>query len=161
MRAAAVLTALVFLAACAGLVYLYQTSELTVTDIRYSAVEASVQPEAFEEIRQQIVNGSGLGIRLSDEVPENAADWQFITYTLRIKNATFLTADALEIQITPMAGDVLQLGDETVWSLPARSEGDLQGTLMTSIHMHAIREITVRWYMDGKPYSLKTRVSGN
>ena len=160
MRAVAVLTAIIFLAACGGVVYLYKTAELTATDVRMTATPATEDPERFNEISRQIAGGGGLGILFSDEAPENAEDWQFITYTVHLKNATFLTADAVEIQITPMAGDVLQLADETVWTLPARSEGDLKVTLMTSSRMHGIREMTVRWYMNGQPFSLKTRATG-
>ena len=160
MRVAAVLTALIFLAACGGLYYLYSSAEVTVERISYQAIPASEDAQRFEELRHAFANGGASGIRFSDEVPESAEDWQFITYSLHIKNATFLNADALEIQITPMAGDVLELGDETIWTLPSRSEGDLRVTLLTSIHMHAIREMTLRWYMNGQLYSLITRVTG-
>ena len=85
-----------------------------------------------------------------------AEGYQFYTYTVRLNNGCFLTADMVEVQVTPMEGDVLQLGDDTARALPARTTGDIQATILTDVNMHAVRELNITYYMWGLPFTLRT-----
>ena len=86
----------------------------------------------------------------------DAANYQFYTYTVRLKNSCFLAADMVEVQVTPMEGDVLQIGDTSAKVLAARTTGDIQATILTDINMHAVRELNVTYYMWGLPFTLRT-----
>ena len=67
-----------------------------------------------------------------------------------------LTADMVEVQVTPMDGDVMQLGVEGAHALPKRTTGDIQATILTKLGMHSVREINISYYMWGIPFHLKT-----
>ena len=50
----------------------------------------------------------------------------------------------------------MQLGDFSPKTLPARTTGDIQATILTDIGMHAVREVNVTYYMWGLPFTLRT-----
>ncbi len=97
-------------------------------------------------------------------------DYQFCIYTVRLKNNCRIPAEMVELQISPMAGDVLQIGSAMqlndslqIGTAPAitvqpGSTADATAVLLTSANMHAIREVTVTYYMWGIPFTLKTTV---
>ena len=160
MKAFAIISVVVLIACLAGIGALYMTAEMTVQSVSVIAVEASTQPELFAYLRQQVEAGSVLGTAYTSSTwldqPEN---YQFFTYTIRLRNNCFVTADMIEAQVTPMDGDVLQVGDFTVKQLNGRSTGELQVTILTALGMHPVREINVSYYIWGMPFSLKTTYS--
>ena len=96
------------------------------------------------------------GTRFSADPIGTADQYQFLTYTVRLDNHAFLTADVIEIRITPMPGDVLQLGEEAEHSLPSGKKADLSATILTARDMHSVREATVTYYFWGIPFSEKS-----
>ena len=130
---------------------------MTVESVGVIAVEAATQPELFSQLRQQVESGSVLGTAYTSQTwLDGAENYQFYTYTLRLRNDCFVPADMIEVQVTPMDGDVLQIGDYSVKQLTARTTGDLQVTILTAIGMHPVRELNVSYYVWGMPFTLKT-----
>ena len=121
-----------------------------------TAVEASTQPALFEELARQVENRQVLGTAFSSVPLGSVENYQFYTYTVRLRNNSFVTADMVEVQVTLMEGDVLQIGDDTARALSARSTGDITATILTDVNMHSVRELIVTYYMWGVPFSLKT-----
>ena len=156
MKPFAIILILLCFAALAGTGYLFMTAELTVTGTGCVAADALDLQETFQALREGVASGTFTGTLFHAPDSEDPAAYQFYTYTIRLKNATFLPAKAVEIQIAPMDGDVLQIGDLTRHDLAARSIGDFQATLLTTKEMHNIREITITWYFWGLPFSTKT-----
>lgn len=156
MKYVAVLMVVLLLASVVGVGYLYMTANVTVDGIGVIAVEASTQPDLFASLQEQVAEGRVIGTAYTAAPIGSAENYQFYTYTVRLKNNSFLTADMVEVQVTPMDGDVLQIGDETARALPARSTGDISATILTNIGMHAIRELNVTYYMWGIPFSTRT-----
>jgi len=156
MKYVAILSVLVLIAAIVGVGYLYLTANVIVEAGGVIAVEAATQQELFGDLKQQAESGHVLGTAYTSAPLGEAGDYQFYTYTVRLRNNCFVTADMVEVQITPMEGDVLQLGDDTARALPARSTGDIQATILTRIGMHSVREMNVTYYMWGVPFHLKT-----
>ncbi len=153
MKTAGILLLVLCLACMAGTAYLYLTSNLTVTDIRCTACAAEDQAALFQELSRQISANAFTGTPFDTAELRDARDYQFLEYTLSVRNATFLKAELLEIQITPMKGDVLQIGDLSPHDLAPRSKGTLSAVILTPKSMHNIREITLTYYLGGLPFS--------
>ena len=156
MKYIAILTVLLLIASLIGVGYLYLTSNVTVEAIGVVAVEASTQPEMFERLRQQVENQSVIGTAFTTQPLQDISNYQFYTYTIRLKNNCFVKADMVEVQVTPMTGDVLQLADESARALPARTTGDLSATILTDVNMHSVRELNISYYMWGVPFTIRT-----
>ena len=156
MKYAAIFMVLVLIASLVGVGYLYLTANVTVQAVGVTAVEASTQPALFEELARQVENRQVLGTAYTSAPLGSMDNYQFYTYTVRLRNNCFVTADMVEVQVTPMEGDVLQIGDETARALPARATGDITATILTDVNMHSVRELNITYYMWGVPFSLKT-----
>ncbi len=143
------------LAAMVGVGYLYVTAEVTVTDTACIALDAANAAETFNGLKDDLGNDSFVGTVFEEEVPGDAGEYQFYTYTLRVQNGTFVPADVLEIQVVPVTGDVLQLGDTVRHNLGARAKGDFQATILTRKGVHNVRELILTWYQWGIPFSRK------
>lgn len=157
MKAAAIISVILLIVCLLGIGVLYATAGMTVESVGVIAVEASTQPDLFSQLRQQVESGGVLGTAYTGQSwLDDAENYQFYTYTIRLRNDCFVPADMIEVQVTPMDGDVLQIGDYTVKQLAARAEGDLQVTILTSIGMHPVRELMVSYYVWGMPFNLKT-----
>ena len=156
MKYLAMFMVLVLLAAVVGVGWLYMTSTITVEAARVVAMEATAQESYFRQLKEQMASGHVIGTQYTQEPLGSPTDYQFYTYTIRLKNNTFLTADMVELQVTPMTGDVLQIGDDTARALAAHSTGDIQATILTDVNMHSVRELNITYYMWGMPFTLRT-----
>ncbi len=156
MKYAAIAAVLLLIACLIGVGYLYLTTNVTVEAIGVVAVEAATQPDLFNQLRQQVEDQSVIGTAFTTAPLSDAANYQFYTYTIRLKNNCFVTADMVEVQVTPMQGDVLQLADEAARALPARTTGDLGATILTDVNMHSVRELNISYYMWGVPFTIRT-----
>lgn len=157
MKTFAILSVVVLIGCLIGIGVLYMTAEVRVDGIGVIAVAAETQPELFEELRRQVESGTVLGTAYTDDTwLDDASKYQFYTYTIRLSNHTAITADMIEVQVTPWPSDVLQIGDTSVRQLPAHATGDLQITILTSVDMHPVRELNITYYVWGFPFTLKT-----
>ena len=155
MKPLAIILVILVLAALVGVGYLYFTSNLTVSFSSVVATDPVNQTEAFSQIRTAVENETFIGTRFSSEQLGDPEDYLFYTWTVHLENKSFLPADTVEIQITPMTGDVLLLGDTEEHSLDSRRTANLTATVLTSRGMHSVREATVTWYVWGLPFSAR------
>lgn len=157
MKVLAILSVIVLIASLVGVGYLYMTSSVAVIGLDVIAVEAATQPDLFNQLKAQVESGGVLGTAYTSQTwLEDASAYQFLTYTVRLQNNTFVTADMVELQVTPMNGDVLQIGDFTPKALQSHATGDIQATILTDASMHSTRELNVTYYIWGMPFSLRT-----
>lgn len=159
MRPLAVILLAVFLALAVYTGYLYINSQIVIRDIDCTATDAADQEALFLELKGQAAAGTLTGTPFAAEDLGDAADYQFYTYTVFLRNQTFIQAEVAEIQVTPMNGDVLQLREENPIAVPARNDGAVQATILTRKGMHNVRELTVTYYLWGLPFSLRTTYS--
>ena len=152
MKYVALLVALVFLAACAGTVYLYLTAAVTVEALGVEATEAALQPELFSRVKALAEHSASY----DGEPVGEASDYVFYTYRFRVKNTTFVGADTVEVLLRTQAGDVMQVPDDTFYSLAARSEGDITATLLTRAGALPVRDAVISCYLWGKPQRIET-----
>ena len=155
MKALGIFLLVLVLAAGAGIGYLYFNSNLTVTFSECIADDPVGRQDVFSSVAHSLEAGSFVGTRYSEEELTSPEDYLFYTWTMHLENHSFLTANVIEIQVTPMSGDVLRIGDPTEHTLSPFSETDLSVTLLTARSMHNVREAIVTWYVWGLPFSTR------
>ena len=155
MKIAAVILIILVLAAVCAVGYLYLNANLDVRFVSCIASDGVSQVETFNMLKKKVENSSFVGTRFSSDEIGTADQYQFLTYTVNLDNHSFLNAEVVEIRITPMQGDVLQLGEETEHDLASGKSMDLSALILTSRNMHSVREATVSWYFWGIPFSTR------
>lgn len=159
MKAFALVMVGVFLVTLLGAGAMYMTSKVTVLGVTISAVEAASVPLRFEEAASQLREDSVVGTPfITAQELQDETHYLFYTYTFRLENNTALLADMVEIQVTPMNGDVLQMGTGEHLSIPAHSVSEVTATILTAASMHPIREVNITYYLWGIPFTLRTTV---
>ncbi len=135
--------------------YFFFTAKVTVADCEISGVQASTQPELF----QQVKGYSGLdalqGTMFTDAPIGDAADYAFVTYTLQLSNQCLVPVEMIEIQIIPQEGDVLQIGDFANHTLQAKTGGSVSATILTRKDNHSVREVYITYYVWGVSFSIR------
>ncbi len=155
MKVVAILLIVLVLAAVGGIGYLYLSANLEISFVECIATDGVTQVDFFNDLSAKVANGSFVGTRF-DSKPLQAADqYKFLTYTVRLRNKAFLKAEVIEIRITPMQGDVLQIGEESVHDLAPDWTMDLSATILTAREMHSVREASVSYYFWGIPFTTK------
>jgi len=158
MKVVAVFLVILLIAALAGVGFLYFNSNLEVTFASVAATDPVTQLDAFNRLKSSLEDETFIGT-LYDTAPLSSPEnYQFYTWTLHLENKSFLKADVIEVQITPMAGDVLRYGDSGENTLNARSTGNISVTMLTSRSMHSVREAIVTWYAWGLPFSTRLTI---
>ena len=157
MKPLAILLVLLVVAALVGVGYLWFTGNLTVSFSSVVATDPVSQTDVFNRIRTSVENETFVGTKFSQAPLTGPEDYIFYTWTLHLENNTFLSADTIEIQITPMSGDVLLIGDTAEHTLFRKDSTELSATILTARNMHSVREAVVTWYVWGLPFS--TRVT--
>ena len=156
MKRIAIFLLVLLVAAAAGVGWLYLNSRMTVVSVHAVTTEASAQPLLYDELRDQADNGALTGTVFRTGSLTGIEHYQFITYTVTLRNATWLDAEMVELQVTPMEGDVVQVGVPVPGTLPRQATGELTATLLTDINAHPARELTLTYYLGGVPFSLRT-----
>ncbi len=160
MKYFAILTVLILIVTLVGVGTLYMTSNIVIEATGLTAVEASAEPELFASLSDQVRMGSVIGTAYT--APQelgHAEDYTFYTYTVRLKSNVSVTADTIELQVSPMAGDIMQIGAFDDIRLPAGGTVDVQATILTSKGMHGIREVYATYYIWGVPFTLRTTIN--
>ena len=155
MKPFAIILIVLVLAGVAALGSLYLNANIDVRFREAIATDGITQLEFFETLKSKVSSSAFVGTRFSAEELSSADKYQFLTYTVTLDNHSFLQADVIEIRITPMQGDVLQIGEEAEHSLPSGRQMDLSATILTDRAMHSVREATVSYYCWGIPFTTK------
>ena len=159
MKVFAIISVLVLLLTLVGVGSLYMTANIYVDACGVVTVEASAQQEQFDALATQLRTGAVIGTPFTSATElSDSKNYQFCAYTIRLKNDCRIPAEMVEVQISPMAGDVMQIGTTHLADVPAGGTADVTAAILTDASMHTIREVTITYYMWGVPFSLKTTV---
>ena len=140
--------------------YFYATARVSIAAWKAEGVSASEQSGAFESLKEQVQEKTFAGTLFQEEALGNAEDYAFITYTLRLNNQCLVPVNMIEVRIVPGSGDVLQLGDQQIHSLDAKSQGEVTATILTHKDSHAIRELVVTYYVWGVSFTISDTYGG-
>ena len=157
MKRFAIVSVVLLLIALLGVGAMYMTSNVTVIAQGVTALEAYRNYDLFTDLSAHVRAGAFV----APQELSSAEDYVFYTYTFRLENNTTLPAEMIEVQITPMSGDILQIGSDQVLTLPAHTIGDVTATILTSKDMHAIREANITYYIWGIPFTIRTTIQTN
>lgn len=155
MKPLGIILIILVLVAVVAVGYLYLNAKL---DIRFDtciATDGMTQVDYFNTLRSKVAASTFVGTRFTNDDLDQADHYQFLTYTIKLDNHSFLKAEVIEIRITPMQGDVLHIGEEAAHDLPSGQQMDLSATILTERGMHSVREATVTYYFWGIPFSTK------
>ncbi len=155
MKPLGIILIVLVLAAVVGLGYLYFNAKLDIAFKECIATDGVTQVDFFNNLKSKVSASTFVGTRYSNADLGTADQYQFLTYTIRLKNQSFLKAEVIEIRVTPMQGDILQIGEETAHDLPSGQQMDLSATILTDRAMHSVREATVSYYIWGIPFTTK------
>ena len=155
MKPFAVILIVLVLAAVCAVGYLYLNAGLDIRFVECVAMDAVTQWETFSDLKAKVSDNTFTGTRFSAAEIGTADQYQFLTYTVRVDNHSFLTAEVIEVRVSPMQGDVLQVGWDTFHNLASGRQMDLSATILTSREMHSVREATVTYYFWGIPFTTK------
>jgi len=159
MRPIAIILAVIAVCLTALTGYLYLITNMEVVGVGCVATDPVNDTETFESLKAQVTTGTFTGTPFHTDEIGDAGGYQYYTYTVRLKNRTFIDAQAVELQVTPMSDDVLQLPDESEHTLRSQATGDLSATILTTREAHNIRELTVTYYLWGLPFSTRLTYS--
>ena len=152
MKAAAIILLVLCLAALGGVGWLYLTASVDVIPAEVIATDAVSQTDYYADLMAQLENESFVGTRFSRDPLESPEQDVFYTYTVRITNRSFLPLQLAELQVSPISGDYLQVGDLEPHDLAAGRSLDLSATILTRKQTHNVRELTVSYYIWGLPF---------
>lgn len=134
--------------------YLFLTAEVQVMDISAKGIPAANDPAAFEALKESVNQDTFYGtLYQKPREWQDASEYVYLTYTLRLRNNCLVPIDMIEVQVVPQADDILQLPDLKIKSLDLKSEGDLSVQILVPKDTHPVRELIVTYYLWG--------VSGN
>jgi len=146
---------IVLVVAALGVVgYFFATAQVTITAYKAQGTPASQQEAYFNQLKQQVDQNEFQGTLFTTQTIGEAADYAFITYTLRLSNQCLVPLDMVEVQVEPGSEDVLQIGDTSVHSLEAKSMGDISATILTNVNSNSIRKLTVTYYVWGVSFAI-------
>ncbi len=157
MKIVAVLLVIALVVAVCGVGYLYMTASVTVTAVGMTATEAAAQQATFDKLKTDLEQGSLVGTLFQSGAQlGQAEDYQFYTYTVRLRNSCMLLCDMVELQVTPREGDILQMGNVQAKALSAGATGDISATVLTTVDSTPVRELIITYYVWGIPFTVKT-----
>jgi hypothetical protein len=141
--------------------YYFATAKVTIAAYKAEGVPATQQAALFDQLKTQVAQNEFQGtLFAADTALGSAEQYAFITYTLRLDNQCLVPIDMVEVQVEPDAGDVLQIGDTSVHSLAARSQGDITATILTAVDSNSVRELIVTYYVWGVSFSIRQTYGG-
>lgn len=159
MKFFAILSVLVLILTLVCVGSLYMTANIYVEACGVVTVEATARQEMFDNLSEQVRLGAVVGTPYTNTAALGSAEnYQFCIYTIRLRNDCRVAAEMVELQVSPMAGDVLQIGDAPEVSVVPGATSDATAVILTTAGNHSIREVHVTYYMWGIPFTLKTTV---
>ena len=153
MKPFAIILVLLVVAALIGVGYLFFTGNLEITFSECVATDPLSQADYFNAMKTSLENNTFVGTRYSTSALPDPENCLFYSWTVHLENRSLLPVDTIEIQVTPMNGDILAIGDTAEHTLSPQDSSDLSVTVLTSRSMHSVREATVTWYVWGLPFS--------
>ncbi|MDR0397528.1 MAG: hypothetical protein LBH66_09555 [Oscillospiraceae bacterium] len=149
-RLAAALFVLTALAGCAAL-YLRLAANLSVAGSYAQIRPAEESIAAFEDLKSRLADGSFVGEVISDADLGSPEGYEFLSYTVRLRNYGALPAEWIRMEIQPDPNwDVIALGEPRGFSLAPFSTGALSGAMLARSGGDPARALTIRYYVYGR-----------
>ena len=155
MKTAAIVLIVLVLAVGGTLGWALFHTNLQVTGRAMQVLPAVQRAAEFDQLRAAVGRQSLLGTVLKTGEMGGAENYSYYIYTLRLKNNCLVPAEMVEMQIAPIASDVLFYGDTAETVIPPGGEKDVWCVLLTEGTPHAVRDLYVTYYLWGHPQEVK------
>ena len=155
MKTVAIVLIVLVLAVGGCMGYALFHTNLQVIGKSLQIIPAGERQAEFDALRLNVENQSLLGTVVRADALENAADYSYYVYTLRLKNAGLVPAEMVEMQIAPISSDVLFYGETQEIDIPVGGTRDVWCVLVTKGTPHAVRDMYITYYLWGHPHEIK------
>lgn len=135
-------------------------TDLQVTGKALQILPASERSAQFDALRAAVSRQSLLGTVLKSGEIGPAENYSYYIYTLRMKNNGLVPAEMVEMQLAPIAADVLFYGDTQETVIPPGQQKDVWCVLLTEGTPHSVRDLYVTYYLWGHPQEVKFTYDG-
>lgn len=109
----------------------------------------------FEALRTAVSQGSFQGTVFKSGELGDARNYTQRVYLLRIKNPGLVRAEMVELQIAPIAQDVLFYGDTNEIDIAPGETRDVWCVLLTEGETHDVRDIVITYYLWGHAHEVR------
>ena len=109
----------------------------------------------FEALRTAVSQGSFQGTVFKSGELGDARNYTQRVYLLRIKNPGLVRAEMVELQIAPIAQDVLFYGDTGEIDIAPGETRDVWCVLLTEGETHDVRDIVITYYLWGHAHEVR------
>ena len=140
--------------------YFFATASVRIVAYGAQTKQCAEDQAEFDQIKAAVKDETFVGTRFSYEEMGEAQDYALITYTVRLSNQCLVPIDMIEIQVVPDPNDVLQLGNNKIHSLNAKTQGEFTATILTPKGSHTVRELLVTYYVWGVSFEIKETYLG-
>ena len=155
LRGLAIAALLVTVTGAGVVLYGLSTMEPRVVQVSVTATPAQQAQETFDTVLAQLDDGTFAGTQFSGADGLDAQGCTFLTYTVRLENRGFFTAEWVSLAIEPQqdaeGSDVLQIGGDGAHMLAAGTSGDLSATVLRAGDAgNTARSLSVTCYVFGQ-----------
>ncbi len=109
----------------------------------------------FEALRTAVSQGSFQGTVFKSGELGDARNYTQRVYLLRIKNPGLVRAEMVELQIAPIAQDVLFYGETGEIDIAPGETRDVWCVLLTEGETHDVRDIVITYYLWGHAHEVR------
>ena len=163
MKIAAIILLILTIVMGGALLYMVINTRLHVTLLGAAMTPAKDQPREFARWMDLMHTGALQGTVFDASAAGAMEDHGFLVYTIKLENKGLLPAEMAEVQLSPIQGDVLSVSGQVAMgqdineplTVPPGGEATLQLILLTQKDSHAVRDLTITYYIWGKPYTIQ------
>lgn len=135
-------------------------TQLRVTGLGLKAVPAAERATEFSILQTAMSRGSLEGTVFKNGELGDAAGYTFKIYTIRLKNTGLLPAEMVEVQLSPLSGDVLYYGETSEAVVNPGGTRDVWVSLLTTDSDKTARDLYITYYIWGHPLKMKYTYGG-
>lgn len=155
MKTAAIVLMVLVLLTGAVIGYELFHTAVEVTGATVQAFSASEREQEFQALRHAAEQNAVQGTLLRAAEWQSSGQYSYRVYTLRLKNPGLIPAEMVELQVVPIAEDVLFYGETGEIDLGPGAERNISVVLLTEGQPHPVREIKITYYLWGHPQEVK------
>ncbi|MBR1585904.1 MAG: hypothetical protein IJ662_10215 [Clostridia bacterium] len=155
MKKAAICLMLLLLAFAGAVGYGLFHTNLQVVAKGVQIIPASDRAAEFDQLKSAVRKQSLLGTVVRSGELGVSGDYSYFIYTLRLKNNGLVEAQMVEVQIAPIASDVLFYGETEEVTIAPGETKDVWCVLLTEGTPHPVRDLYVTYYLWGHPQEVK------
>lgn len=161
MKTAAIVLSVLVLIAGAAIGYELFNTALELKGTYVQTFSASEREQEFQSLRNAAEQNAVQGTLLRGTKWQTSGHYTYHVYTLRLKNSGLLPAEMVEMQVVPIAEDVLFYGETGKIDLAPGEERNLSVVLLSEGQPHEVREIKITYYIWGHAQEVKFTCEGD